>query len=1132
MTTFPVSPEAAAYQYGILQNMASQSHTPAVARLMEAGMVYQYLLRELTKTRQQFFSSDYERLIVVLNFYPLPPKLSKALKKTGFLLGRAAKLSHTEIPLLELQKTALALCLALEHFSGVLPPPDLYDFCQPALFLPDEEDTNPYAHRQTIPLLKAVVNTVGELKSTKDGKNYFILHCTSEDYAELPVYLWNEFTYLHPLLWQYARINFTNLALQTNIDANETEKQVFAATPDTLLTLDPDYLIDVTDVQTLCLKRGVHVAMYLLKKYYNEFSNYFLLRGNLVNAFLDANLRNEEVSFKELFNQYIISNPTHALSFTNEDYFKLRAEIAPHIETIKSPLIQQFKQYDLNLEPTFISEIYGLRGRLDVLVSYPDDPHHRDVIELKTSKDPLPWRPVHEAYLIQAVSYYLLLETIDPLQKGSSSVLYSAVPPENEPLRNVTNDMKNKRAVMHLRNLIVAAEYGLTHNPATTLAQVNATTVGEQNLFDNDIKNFTDFNQHLHKCTPQEQAYFYEWTAFTAREHRAAKIGSDNDRGDYGFSGLWNMPLGFKELSFSILAYLTFNQAIPLPEKLDIEIEFDKTTYTLPVARFRLGDMVLLYPHEPDDDNTLAPTRHQIVKATIKTLTPDKVVISPLNKHIDRTYFEQFTYWAMEAETSDVGYEGMYKSMYEFIQLPPDKKNLLLGLKEPEFTPQPNPHLEPENLKPRQLSILHKALSAKNYFLLQGPPGTGKTKVMMRRLVTEILKDPHEKLILLAYTNRAVDEMCDALADMFTVPQVFRLGYGTSTEHPQLLLTRFAKENDLKTLRQAIVDCRIFIGTVLTYQRSPELRKFLENKQYTPKLTAIIDEASQLLEPQIIGILGKVDRFILIGDEKQLPAVVIQGEGSSCTQNPLLHQLGIKSLAVSLFERLLKQCQQGGWHNAYDMLEDQGRMHVHIAKFPSREYYHNRLKHVTERQMLPYPDFFTPPHHPVFPFMETLWEKRTIFIATQPQNERNRNTAEATLVKQLIEQLYPVFDPNNAQDSIGVITPYRTQIAEIKQHLHQYPAVLVDTVERYQGGQKNAIIVSLAVNSIAQLKNLHVLNEDGTVDKKLNVTLTRAKEYLIILGCPQILVQSPVYRQLINHYRQNDSFFTLPPTDN
>jgi DNA replication ATP-dependent helicase Dna2 len=72
----------------------------------------------------------------------------------------------------------------------------------------------------------------------------------------------------------------------------------------------------------------------------------------------------------------------------------------------------------------------------------------------------------------------------------------------------------------------------------------------------------------------------------------------------------------------------------------------------------------------------------------------------------------------------------------------------------------------------------------------------------------------------------------------------------------------------------------------------------------------------------------------------------------------------------------------------------------------------------------------------------------------------------------------------------------------------------VDTVERYQGGARDIIIISLCTNTLHQLNILSSLSDEG-IDRKLNVALTRAREQLIILGNPELLAHSAIYRELI-----------------
>jgi superfamily I DNA and/or RNA helicase len=82
------------------------------------------------------------------------------------------------------------------------------------------------------------------------------------------------------------------------------------------------------------------------------------------------------------------------------------------------------------------------------------------------------------------------------------------------------------------------------------------------------------------------------------------------------------------------------------------------------------------------------------------------------------------------------------------------------------------------------------------------------------------------------------------------------------------------------------------------------------------------------------------------------------------------------------------------------------------------------------------------------------------------------------------------------------------------------PALLdisVDTVERYQGSERDVIIYSFCVNHRYQLKFLpNLTEENGTlIDRKLNVALTRARKRLIVIGVQEILKENPIYSRMI-----------------
>ncbi len=433
------------------------------------------------------------------------------------------------------------------------------------------------------------------------------------------------------------------------------------------------------------------------------------------------------------------------------------------------------------------------------------------------------------------------------------------------------------------------------------------------------------------------------------------------------------------------------------------------------------------------------------------------------------------------------------------------------------------------SLNDEQNRIINKALDAKDYFLLVGPPGTGKTSLILRNLTFELHKEPENNILLLAYTNRAVDEICEAISEL----DFLRIGseYSTAEKHrPKLLDKKIEELKSRKEVKELMEKTRIFVATVAAVTNKPEI---FELKKFN---VAIIDEASQILEPQIIGILPLVDKFVMIGDHKQLPAIVLQNQYKSQVADEELRAIGLNNRSNSLFERLYNLCQKNAWTWAYDTLTYQGRMHVELADFPNQFFYENVLKPARPEQtmLLNLSSNLIPNliKNKDINLTEIVLARRLSFIATQSfaddlSDKINTNEAilAATLVAEIIELYRKNGKPFVAEKTVGIITPYRNQIAHIRNYLQlqgieNYEKITVDTVERYQGSQRDIIIISFCINKLYQMKNLVSLTDDGVVDRKLNVALTRAREQMILLGNVDLLKTDTVYAALIGYCRE------------
>ena len=112
---------------------------------------------------------------------------------------------------------------------------------------------------------------------------------------------------------------------------------------------------------------------------------------------------------------------------------------------------------------------------------------------------------------------------------------------------------------------------------------------------------------------------------------------------------------------------------------------------------------------------------------------------------------------------------------------------------------------------------------------------------------------------------------------------------------------------------------------------------------------------------------------------------------------------------------------------------------------------------------------------------------------------------------------------------MGVIIPYRNQIAMIRRELAklgiaELDNITIDTVERYQGSQRDVIIYSFTIAHRYQLDFLtaNCFEENGKIiDRKLNVALTRARKQMIITGHIPTLCFNRTFKALIEHVREN-----------
>lgn len=886
------------------------------------------------------------------------------------------------------------------------------------------------------------------------------------------------------------------------------------------IILEPDYLIDTSTLAECFRPYGNHFLNYTLSRLQHKEISPAILLGNSANFFVDELVYEDADNpleyasvLKKLFQVYSFEFTVCRDLMKSEAETDFFANCNKHFNHIRHVVNQFFPKAGIDkekivLEPSFISNALGLQGRLDMLLY-----DYSAFIELKSGKATEDFRTggqficAAENHYTQMILYLAILEFNLDLQDDNvrSYLLYSKYPV----LSKERHSRKQLQEALRLRNKIAAWEYAVqkANDPAITCELMNA--INAPNLNTKQLSGifFTNylapgierFSVGFSCLKEREKAYFLRVYTFVVKELWLSKAGEREYEGIKKASVLWNASLEDKLIAGELLYDLKIveNQAASESHTVSLAIPEYKNLY---LPNFRQGDAVVLYERNSVTDTV---NNRQVFRGSIELLAVNRLTVRLRYRQKNPHVWNPDAYYALEHDYMDTNFTGMFRALACFIEANPDRKNLLTD----SFADSPISNKEKEPV-----------------FLLIGPPGSGKTSIALKQMVEEEIRKNKANVLLLAYTNRAVDEICKALTDISASLPFIRIGseLNCAPEFRKYLL-----ENHLDVCRkrsdvaEIINRCRIFVGTVASVWNKPEL---FQLKSFD---LAIIDEATQLLEPHLLGIFcaknnsGKnaVGRFVLIGDHKQLPAVVLQSKEESRVNEPVLNAAGITDLSASLFERLYRKYNREGNASAWDMLSKQGRMHPAIAAFPSEHFYEGRLESAG------------------LPHQTEEWtnQKRLHFYPVEPagnefSDKANRKEADKVvdICKELFEKCLKKGE-NFEPQTVGIITPFRNQIALIRKLLQEtgipeFSGITVDTVERYQGSQRDTIIYSFCIKTESQLNALPNWLEENEkrIDRKLNVALTRARKQLHVVGNEKLLQKNPVYKKLIEYILQEN----------
>jgi senataxin len=415
----------------------------------------------------------------------------------------------------------------------------------------------------------------------------------------------------------------------------------------------------------------------------------------------------------------------------------------------------------------------------------------------------------------------------------------------------------------------------------------------------------------------------------------------------------------------------------------------------------------------------------------------------------------------------------------------------------------------------------------KGFYMIQGPPGTGKTKTILGLVNYFVNKELDgkkyntssnlngnkikSKIMICTPSNTAADEVVRRLklgikssSDVCKNLKILRVGRLDTTQFdvrdvaldthlgftskvyikgssdirkrdPKTRLASLRNKIDeekfahkAKLLAEADVIC-----CTLSRAGHKDLNDLVDNVKLL-----IIDEASQATEPScLIPLRFNSSLCIMVGDPRQLPPTVISKEATRLKYE------------YSLFARLYDNQPK-----LAHLLSIQYRMHPEISILPSKLFYDGKLTDGPDLDKLKVVEWHKNPKFGPYVFYDVLEG-----IEQKTENFSLVNCEEACVAVWLVESLVKQNPNVDFSNRIGVITPYKNQVRELRDQFYIrfgsqiFDSIVIDTIDGFQGQEKDIIIFS-AVRT--NLKDLGFLSDR----RRMNVSLTRAKNSLFIIA--------------------------------
>ncbi|MBZ7985865.1 AAA family ATPase [Campylobacter sp. Cr9] len=459
------------------------------------------------------------------------------------------------------------------------------------------------------------------------------------------------------------------------------------------------------------------------------------------------------------------------------------------------------------------------------------------------------------------------------------------------------------------------------------------------------------------------------------------------------------------------------------------------------------------------------------------------------------------------------------------------------------------------DLDENQQLAVKKALSLQDgseILLIQGPPGTGKTTTIVE-IIRQFLKiHPNYKMLISSQSNQAVDNVLEKIVKR--EKKVLRIGNDLSKMSeiarkftPDKLINTLVSKNlkqlnknqiqeyedfqaNFKETLQSITsksakdsatemffikNVKLIFGTLIGISSWNNFREIVFD-------LVIVDEAGRATLSELLVPCIKAKRIIFVGDHKQLAPIIDDEIANN------LEEYSKAEVVTSLFEQIYESNTK--FPNLKHRLTYNYRAHESICNLYSNVFYEGELKTKEELNELKQ-------HNIPFYDKNAIW-LNTSRLANKTDEQKGTGKINRCNAKVINKELQKMLEHCKINAlSIGIITPYKDQkhlldsaLSKIvKQYKDEKLEIDIGTVDSFQGSDRDIIIYDCVRSGAGNKAKIDFIADE----KRLNVSLSRSKKLLLIVGDIEFLYKSSTnkginpFKEIIEYMQNNQDCYEI-----